>query len=142
MVNCAYKTENSQCQHKNVHTKNQIVTDKLCQICQFRADETDPNKVRAELPVVEIQPYTPVEVAVSLGKSALKHGRNLLTGRRAYVPQEVAEERLKICQACPHMKGRACEICSCNLPRKTRYASEVCPIHKWGEWTEPVEGGQ
>ncbi len=42
-----------------------------------------------------------------------------------------AEERLKICSACPQRKGDNCGACGCPLVAKVRSPQSNCPIKKW-----------
>jgi hypothetical protein len=46
---------------------------------------------------------------------------------------EISSERLKVCEACPHMKklARQCELCGCFLDLKTKLLEAECPINKW-----------
>lgn len=47
--------------------------------------------------------------------------------------EELAEERMKVCDVCPHLKKMLtqCELCSCFLELKTKVLSARCPIEKW-----------
>lgn len=48
-------------------------------------------------------------------------------------PEEIAESRLKICQACEFFKknGSRCKKCGCFMQLKTLIAKSKCPIGKW-----------
>lgn len=49
-------------------------------------------------------------------------------------PKRSAEEReaiLAICQGCEFLKGSRCALCGCWLARKTKMATEHCPMEKW-----------
>jgi hypothetical protein len=50
-----------------------------------------------------------------------------------YVKDEVAEERFKICQACPFfIKATSqCKKCGCFMSLKTKLEHAVCPEGKW-----------
>lgn len=138
MVDCAYKTDTNQCQHKNVHVKDQVVNDKICGICKLGSNFVELDNLRKSLPEPEVKPYTTAQVAVSFGKSVTKHGIALLTkGKDAYVPLEIYQERMSTCKDCKHYQSGACEICTCNLKRKCRWNTERCPIGKWEEYHEP-----
>jgi len=47
------------------------------------------------------------------------------------------EERLAICQACPHLVDHHCNLCGCacvetdQLMNKLALATEACPLGKW-----------
>jgi len=47
------------------------------------------------------------------------------------------EERLAVCQACPHLVDHHCQLCGCaciadnQLMNKLALASETCPLGKW-----------
>lgn len=51
--------------------------------------------------------------------------------------KEVIEERLAICQACPHLVDQHCQLCGCacvaenQLINKLALTSEACPLGKW-----------
>lgn len=147
MNNCAYLTKDNQCQHKNVFTNHQVVTPKICGICKFNCDTVDPKKLRSSLPILpeNPDPTNPrfFDVAKNFATSVAKHGTNIVTGERAYVPEEVYAERMDTCSKCEYYNHGACKICTCNLARKCRWTKENCPIGKWVEYTEPeTEGGQ
>jgi hypothetical protein len=46
---------------------------------------------------------------------------------------ELATERLKMCETCPHFKkiARQCDLCGCFLDLKTKLLAASCPIDKW-----------
>jgi hypothetical protein len=58
------------------------------------------------------------------------------------VPDEVVEERVKICQKCEWYDAaqHRCKNCGCYLAAKTRFSLESCPIGAWSatesEWME------
>ena len=47
------------------------------------------------------------------------------------------EERLAVCQVCPHLVDHHCQLCGCaciadnQLMNKLALASETCPLGKW-----------
>lgn len=47
------------------------------------------------------------------------------------VPASVHEQRVRICDRCPHVKegefGKYCGICGCYANSKAEYADESCP---------------
>ena len=142
MKDCVYKTENSQCQHKNVYINKQIVNDKICNICQFNEKRIlDVNKIRDKLPILteeEKKMIAPnpnfqqpgiIEMGTNFIKSTVKH---VVNGAES-VSEEVYKERLSICNTCDQREGTGCKICGCNLPRKARWKTNSCPIGKWKE---------
>jgi Family of unknown function (DUF6171) len=46
---------------------------------------------------------------------------------------ELAGERLKVCEECPHFRhlARQCSLCSCFLDLKTKLLEATCPVEKW-----------
>lgn len=46
---------------------------------------------------------------------------------------ELARERIKVCEACPHMTRmtRQCNLCGCFLDLKTKLLEATCPEQKW-----------
>jgi len=59
--------------------------------------------------------------------------RDLIAGKLLLSEAELSEERIKVCEACPHM-GRAlrkCDLCQCQLDLKTKVLLASCPIDKW-----------
>ena len=51
-----------------------------------------------------------------------------------YVSAEAKNDRLSICNNCENYEkvNKMCNICGCFLEIKTGWASEKCPIDKWG----------
>jgi hypothetical protein len=77
--------------------------------------------------------YGLVKMAVNLAKSSAKH----LANGAELVSVNVHKERLLICQGCEFFnnenpKKPRCGKCGCFLHKKTSWASESCPIDKWG----------
>ena len=82
---------------------------------------------------------------------ATDHWRSLkswIKGSQVITPQEVAEERWKICKQCPHLlydetnpdtgkKDGRCTHCGCFMNVKVHYAVAECPIEKWGKYEKP-----
>lgn len=56
----------------------------------------------------------------------------------ANVPEQVYNERLEVCLACPLMVDKECGICGCPIVKKALWASESCPAQpsKWGAYKE------
>lgn len=48
-------------------------------------------------------------------------------------PDEVAHQRMTICQGCPKFKPtmKICGSCGCYLPAKTKLKGATCPLNKW-----------
>lgn len=77
--------------------------------------------------------------------------KSIVTGWKNYIDksevvEETAQERAKICAACPHAKqgklltfvkdslkeveGAYCDLCGCPLSAKIR-SKDICPTSKW-----------
>lgn len=68
-------------------------------------------------------------------KSLFTIAKNKAKGIDQSVPQEVADNRLKICNACENLnKIRQCTQCLCFVDLKTKIKQEACPIGKWSKW--------
>lgn len=50
------------------------------------------------------------------------------------VSDEIQKERFDICLACPKLyhPTRSCKLCGCFMQVKTYFATQECPIGKWG----------
>ena len=46
---------------------------------------------------------------------------------------ELAEERIKVCEECTHFKKllRQCDLCGCFLDLKVKILNAQCPAQKW-----------
>ena len=70
--------------------------------------------------------------AVNFAKASAKH---VSSGLKS-VSEETKNIRLAICNTCPHKVGEennpTCNKCGCFLNIKTGWASQACPIGKWG----------
>lgn len=72
---------------------------------------------------------TTMQMAKNFLSSAANHVRNGMQN----VSDEEKQDRLNICNECPHItedKSR-CGKCGCFLQTKTTWASSSCPIGKW-----------
>jgi hypothetical protein len=51
------------------------------------------------------------------------------------VSDEVQQERLEICKACPELikLTSQCKKCGCLMNLKTKLKEAACPIGKWGK---------
>ena len=49
------------------------------------------------------------------------------------VENEIAKERLAICEACPELKPatKQCKECGCFMVAKTKLPNASCPLGKW-----------
>lgn len=53
---------------------------------------------------------------------------------RVIASKTTSQERMNICQNCPHMRTKPwmyCARCGCALSWKTKLKSGACPIGKW-----------
>ena len=57
------------------------------------------------------------------------------------VDDDVFNQRMSICNACPEKNTRlnACNKCGCDLGYKLGWSAEQCPIGKWGETRESFD---
>ncbi len=61
--------------------------------------------------------------------------------RPELVPKSVEIRRDEICEKCEHNQHGQCQQCTCYIPVKTKFATEFCPIHKWGEYFNTIKNG-
>jgi hypothetical protein len=56
-----------------------------------------------------------------------------LLKHRPTASEELAEERMSICQACPELikATTQCKKCGCFMAIKTKYEAAKCPLGKW-----------
>ena len=78
------------------------------------------------------QPPNMIQKASNLAKASVKHaGSGFKT-----VSEATKNKRLEICNSCPFKVGTeekpTCNKCGCFLKIKAGWASESCPIGKWG----------
>lgn len=98
-----------------------------------------------------LQPKTKMpslkELVSNAASAAARTAKRAVTGQKVVAPEEVRQERMLICQACPHYENGVCKTihlpdgtiergCGCRLSAKTALAGESCPQGKW----LPVEG--
>ena len=50
---------------------------------------------------------------------------------------EIASERLNICNKCPEYKDGLCSKCGCVMVLKVMLKSSKCPDDKWGVYETP-----
>ena len=79
------------------------------------------------------------QMAKNAGTSMVNHAMNSFQS----VPANVKEERISICEGCEHYNPETtrCNECGCFINIKADWASEKCPIDKWGMWTNGQSGG-
>jgi hypothetical protein len=58
----------------------------------------------------------------------------------SYVSDEVAAERMTVCDGCESLRLKTCMKCGCVMPLKTRLAHAECPVGKWGAVAVPANG--
>lgn len=70
-------------------------------------------------------------------KSLFTIAKNAAKGVDQSVPEEVAKERLEICNNCPKMIKLTgnCKSCGCFVKYKTKVRQEHCPLYKWDKWS-------
>ncbi len=72
------------------------------------------------------------EQAKNLATSLAKHAADGFK----HVSQEELLRRIEICNQCDQLDGQRCAACGCFLLLKAKWASEVCPLGKWGNTLE------
>jgi len=81
--------------------------------------------------------FSPFRQAVNYGIAQIRH---TLDGRRK-VPDDIYKSRIARCVECPfkHPDRLQCleKTCGCDLTLKAEWASESCPLEKWGRFTQP-----
>lgn len=89
--------------------------------------EFKPETTVAEPGTEQKLPST-MEMARNFISSAAKHVKNGMKN----VSQELHQERLAICQECPHLLNNTrCGKCGCFVESKAKWSSSSCPIGKW-----------
>ena len=55
---------------------------------------------------------------------------------------EVAKERLAICEECPELDTflYQCKVCMCFMKGKTLFFDSKCPLNKWDKHIEVKDG--
>lgn len=78
---------------------------------------------------------TPLKKIINFSSSLTRHAKNGFAGAE----ESIKEQRMKICMDCEHFNksGSTCNQCGCFLGLKTSWASESCPIGKWGQQESP-----
>ena len=58
---------------------------------------------------------------------------DLLNPNAHRVTEDVAAERLSVCESCPDLIGgvKVCKHCGCFMKLKTTLAEATCPLGKW-----------
>lgn len=79
---------------------------------------------RREVPQMPSMP----QMAMNL----VKDGARWIQGGMKLVADEVAAERLNICNSCEFYVGSRCSKCGCQMRVKTTLTTSSCPIGKWG----------
>jgi len=81
--------------------------------------------------------FSPFRQVVNYGIAQIRH---TLDGRRK-VPDDIYKSRIAQCVECSskHPDRLQCleKNCGCDLTLKAEWASESCPLEKWGRFTPP-----
>jgi hypothetical protein len=75
-----------------------------------------------------------VPIRPKTGIDLMKAGRDI--AMRKFVPDDIRNERLSICQGCEHWSKQSnrCTECGCQMRVKSSLSSSKCPINKWGPY--------
>ena len=122
------KTENESvyyCRHSSVHTLNDLVSDEICNICEFantqcRSPRPEPSKKKSQLPPLRQQVWN---LTKSLADFSFKGFKTV--SKRTY------QKRLEICDTCDERQDNRCLKCGCYLSKKAIGLSFSCPLNKW-----------
>ena len=78
-----------------------------------------------------------LQMAKNAGTSMVNHAMNSFQS----VSADVKAQRIMICEGCEHYNSEStrCDECGCFINIKAGWASERCPIGKWG--TDGQSGG-
>lgn len=59
--------------------------------------------------------------------------KDLISGKVVLSEEELAKERLKVCEPCEHFTkmSRQCKLCGCFMDMKTKLLRATCPAGKW-----------
>jgi hypothetical protein len=76
----------------------------------------------------------PLQKLFNFGKALIDHVEH---GMKK-VDNETYRYRLELCHQCPEFRPErdACSICGCNMKVKASWATQACPINKWGKVDE------
>ena len=99
---------------------------------QISATCKAPSKERKTMP-------STMDMIKNFGSSMANHAMNSFQS----VLPNVKEERIKICESCEHYdsESKRCSECGCFVHIKAGWASEKCPLDKWGISTDGQMGG-
>ena len=78
-----------------------------------------------------------LKLAANFAKAVVKHAMDGFTK----VPPEEYARRLSVCNECSLRMTNRCTHpdCGCYLDKKAWWASESCPMEKWGIYADGVE---
>lgn len=63
--------------------------------------------------------------------NAIDAVKDLVTGNLELVSDDIASDRMAICNLCEAKQITFCTICGCQLHMKTRLKEATCPMEKW-----------
>ena len=97
----------------------------------------DP-KLKEDLKYQRILNYLKKPSFLNIVKGLVNSSYNHLNNRFKNVSNETKSARLEICKTCEFFNPALaqCQKCGCFLNIKTSWASEKCPLDKWGEEIE------
>lgn len=104
------------------------------QVCQgIDVSDADREKLlelwSGELPVAK---PSLLKQATNFSRTAMEAGKHLITQGELYASQQVIEERLATCRACPQLdENERCNACGCYVEVKTKMVVSRCPEGKW-----------
>ena len=82
-----------------------------------------------------------IKKAENFTRASIKH----VASGFEHVSENVKQHRMRMCAGCdfllPPQDNPSCSQCGCFLSIKTSWASESCPIGKWGALNQNQSGG-
>lgn len=73
-----------------------------------------------------------MDMAKNLMKDGSKIVSNAIQGNKSLVDDELREQRLSICRACPKFTPEErCVECGCFMKIKSAFVTSKCPLGKW-----------
>lgn len=63
--------------------------------------------------------------------AAVRVAKAVVTKKPLFVSEDLVARRLAACEACPHLDGDQCRLCTCFVDIKAMLATERCPDDRW-----------
>lgn len=82
-----------------------------------------------------------------VAKFAVAYANHYAAGKPKCSQRQI-DERLAICEQCPHLKGHHCSLCGCNCKgngkfiNKLAWRDQTCPDGRWGAVEPDADGAE